>query len=96
LGLPSLEQEFLSWEFEGMQDFRLRFPTPKYGQSDKKPFRSMSDVIGGMEEWPADEYFDFIFHGHYLARNRKRDWNDLKFTIVRMLIMFHCIQWAVL
>lgn len=43
---------------------------------------TMRDVIGDMPEWPIGEFSETVFHGHFLTRNRKRNWDDQSYTIV--------------
>jgi DNA (cytosine-5)-methyltransferase 1 len=64
------------------QDFQYNFPAPTHGPNADKSFVTMEDVIKGMELWPAGEFLEQAFHGHYLTRNRKRGWKDLSYTIV--------------
>ncbi|MCE5207205.1 MAG: DNA (cytosine-5-)-methyltransferase [Chloroflexi bacterium] len=65
---------------EGIPDYIS--PIPEYGPKTSKPYLTIEDVIGNMEEWPDGEFFDYPFHGHYLTRNRKRGWHEQSFTIV--------------
>lgn len=62
--------------------FEYDFPAPTHGSQGSSPYKLLSDTIGGMPEWPYGDYFDYPFHGHYLTRNRKRDWENLSYTIV--------------
>ena len=58
------------------------FCRPTHGPEGRWPHKVLRDTIGGMEEWPHGEFFDYKFHGHYLTRNRKRGWDELSYTIV--------------
>jgi DNA (cytosine-5)-methyltransferase 1 len=62
-------------------DVSYEFPIATHGVG-KFPYRTLFDVIGAMPEDPKGEYSEQVFHGHYLTRNRKRDWNEPSFTIV--------------
>lgn len=46
------------------------------------PVKVLIDVIDKFDPWPKGEFYDGIFHGHYLTRNRKRAWNQPSYTIV--------------
>jgi len=59
-----------------------KFPNPEFGPKTEKPYLTLRDVIGNMEEWPEGDFVNFPFHGHYLTRNRKRNWDEQSFTIV--------------
>jgi DNA (cytosine-5)-methyltransferase 1 len=59
-----------------------KFPDPTHGPGTSKPYRTMKDVLSGMDLWPDGEYSTEKFHGHYLTRNRKRKWIEPSFTIV--------------
>jgi DNA (cytosine-5)-methyltransferase 1 len=65
---------------EDIPDYK--FPNPTHGPKGQEKYRTMEDVIGGLEEWPENEYYDYPFHGHYLTRNRKRSWKEQSYTIV--------------
>lgn len=64
------------------QVFPYQFPIPQFGPSTDQPYRTMRQVIGDMEPWPEGEFSTLPFHGHYLTRNRKREWDQASFTIV--------------
>lgn len=64
------------------EKFQYQFPTPQFGPATDQPYRTMQDVIGDMDPWPEGEFYNLPFHGHYLTRNRKRNWNQTSFTIV--------------
>jgi len=59
-----------------------QFPKATFGPETGRPYRTMQDVIGAMNPWPEGEFSEEAFHGHYLTRNRKRDWNQPSYTIV--------------
>jgi DNA (cytosine-5)-methyltransferase 1 len=63
------------------KEFVYEFPVPVYGSEDM-PYRTMQDVISDMPLWPEGEYDDKPYHGHYLTRNRKREWTQPSYTIV--------------
>lgn len=58
------------------------YPTPTHGPGCSREYVVMKDKIAGMPEWPQEEYIDREFHGHYLTRNRKRNWQERSYTIV--------------
>lgn len=58
------------------------FPAPTHGPDKTLPFASLRDAIGDMPEWPEGEFHEGDFHGHYMSRNRKRDWALPSYTIV--------------
>lgn len=64
------------------EKFQYTFPTPMYGRGTNNAYVSMRAVIGGMDLWPFGEFSELPFHGHYLTRNRKREWDDVSYTIV--------------
>lgn len=63
--------------------FTYVFPAPTHGNAeDLLPIRTMADALKGIV---SDEEADVCrnsYHGHYLTRNRKRNWNQPSFTIV--------------
>jgi DNA (cytosine-5)-methyltransferase 1 len=65
-----------------IKQFTYEFPQPTHGPDRKKSYRTMKDVLSGLDPWPKDEFSTEKFHGHYLTRNRKRKWIDPSFTIV--------------
>ncbi len=67
---------------DDVKDFKYIFPAPTHGPEANTPYNNLRNVIGNMEEWPEGEYLDYKFHGHYLTRNRKRDWKEPSYTIV--------------
>lgn len=62
--------------------FHYEFPAAQFGPTTNVPFRTMKDVIGDMDPWPMGEFSELPFHGHYLTRNRKRNWDQTSYTIV--------------
>jgi DNA (cytosine-5)-methyltransferase 1 len=76
------ERVFVVLTSYDMRPFTYEFPTPTHGPNRTQPYKVIQDVIGEMEEWPEGEYIESPFHGHYLTRNRKRDWDELSYTIV--------------
>jgi DNA (cytosine-5)-methyltransferase 1 len=59
------------------------FPEGQYGEGEKKkPYQTLRDAIGHMEEWPEGEFYDYDFHWYYLSRNRYRGWHEQSTTIV--------------
>ena len=58
------------------------FPAPTHGPDETLPFVSLRDAISDMPEWPEGEFQEGDFHGHYMSRNRKRDWDLPSYTIV--------------
>jgi DNA (cytosine-5)-methyltransferase 1 len=56
-------------------------PPPTHGK-ERKPYRSLRDAIGDMAEWPTGDFYEGKFHGHFLTRNRKRNWTEPSYTIV--------------
>lgn len=81
-GLPqSRKRVFIVGIHKSVKDFKYEFPEESHGPGKKK-IKSLKDTIGNMPEWPEGEFNAGKFHGHYLTRNRKRDWSDPSFTIV--------------
>lgn len=61
--------------------FSYNFSSPTHG-NNLQPIRTMREVLSVVR---SDEKLDVChssFHGHYLTRNRKRDWDNPSFTIV--------------
>lgn len=63
------------------ENFNYKFTLPTHGKGLKK-IATLRNVIGHMEKWPEGEFQERKFHGHYLTRNRKRNWEDASYTIV--------------
>ena len=66
-------------------ELQYSFPEPTHGPGTNNDYATIHDVIGNMELWPNEGYSTIPFHGHYLTRNRKRDWGQQSFTIVANL-----------
>lgn len=62
--------------------FEYKFPIPTHGPSTNVSYSTLRQVIWGMPLWPKGEFLERVFHGHYLTRNRKRNWDEQSFTIV--------------
>lgn len=62
--------------------FPYEFPTAQFGPTTSQAYKTMREVIGDMEPWPEGEFSTLPFHGHYLTRNRKRNWDQTSYTIV--------------
>ncbi len=62
--------------------FSYEFLSPNWGSKCGNREQVLQDVIGDMPLWPEGEFFDKVFHGHYLTRNRKRPWSKPSYTIV--------------
>ena len=82
-GVPqSRERVFIVGVHKKMsREFKYEFLEPTHGRG-LQPFASLRDTINDMALWPEGEFFDKPFHGHYLTRNRKKQWDDPSFTIV--------------
>lgn len=78
----SRKRLFLVGVRRDIEDFKYTFPKPSYGPGCDQGHRVLRDVIGGMPEWPEEEFTQIRFHGHYLTRNRKRGWDEPSYTIV--------------
>ncbi|MEM7115137.1 MAG: DNA (cytosine-5-)-methyltransferase [Chloroflexota bacterium] len=59
-----------------------KFPTPTHGMLANKPYYSQQEAISHLPEWPKGEFEEVSFHGHYLTRNRKKDWKTYSYTVV--------------
>jgi DNA (cytosine-5)-methyltransferase 1 len=59
-----------------------KFPKPTNGIEFEKSIATLKSAISEMPLWPTGEYFDYPFHGHFLTRNRKRNWDQPSYTIV--------------
>ncbi|WP_189319630.1 DNA cytosine methyltransferase [Bacillus paralicheniformis] len=63
-------------------DFKYQFPLPTHGEGiGMKPYVTMEDAIGHLKPSEIGEYDDSGFSSRYLSRNRKRNWDDVSFTI---------------
>lgn len=63
------------------QELMYEFAAPTHGEG-LLAFNSLRDAIADLPLRPEGEFFDKPFHGHYLTRNRKKDWEEPSFTIV--------------
>jgi DNA (cytosine-5)-methyltransferase 1 len=61
--------------------FEYKFPAPTHGEG-LLPIHSMRTALDGIESDELTDVCHNSFHGHYLTRNRKRDWNEPSYTIV--------------
>jgi len=73
---------FLVGVHRSVGDFEYFFPTATHGPDKLHPWKTLGDVLKKMSKQPDDGYLTKNFHGHYLTRNRKRDWKELSYTIV--------------
>jgi DNA (cytosine-5)-methyltransferase 1 len=78
----SRERVFIVLTNYDMRPYKYEFPAPTHGPDRAHDYLVLQDVIGDMDEWPEGEFCDTPFHGHYLTRNRKRNWDQQSFTIV--------------
>ena len=70
-------------------DYKYKFPKPTHGKPDffgnyfngQKPFRTLKKEIGRFKEPNEEEIYKGKFSPLYMSRNRKRDWDDVSFTI---------------
>jgi DNA (cytosine-5)-methyltransferase 1 len=59
------------------------YPEATHGDEEGMlPYVTLRSAIEGMEEWPSGEFSEKPFHGHFLTRNRKRNWDDRSYTVV--------------
>ncbi|MHB1127977.1 MAG: DNA cytosine methyltransferase [Bacillota bacterium] len=65
--------------------FDYSYPAPTHGPGTSHNYISLRATIGSMDLWPTGEFSELPFHGHYLTRNRKRNWDDISYTIVANL-----------
>jgi DNA (cytosine-5)-methyltransferase 1 len=63
-------------------NFSYEFPKPTHGPNTKNNYITMADVLKDLDPWPTGEFSAQDFHGHYLTRNRKKNWNEPSYTIV--------------
>lgn len=56
------------------------FPEPTYGVN-LKPYITMRQTIGDFPRPKKEDVFNGTFSSHYMSRNRKRNWNQVSFTI---------------
>jgi DNA (cytosine-5)-methyltransferase 1 len=78
----SRERVFIVLTNYDMRPYKYEFPVPTHGPGRAHDYLVLQDIIGDMDEWPEGEFCDTPFHGHYLTRNRKRNWDQQSFTIV--------------
>lgn len=57
-------------------------PKPSHGPKVLRNFNTLRHAIGDLPEWPNGDFYEGVFHGHYLTRNRKRSWDQPSFTVV--------------
>lgn len=63
-------------------DFEYIFPEPTHGTSDGlKPYITLKDAIGHLKPSEIGEVDESGFSSRYLSRNRKRNWDQVSFTI---------------
>ena len=58
------------------------FPEPTHGPDEKKPYKTLTGIIGDMPSWPEGEFCNQDFHWYYLSRNRYCGWKEQSKTIV--------------
>ena len=61
---------------------RYQFPSPTHSRDGEVRYRTISDALSGMPDWPSGEFYDDKFHWYYMSRNRRRDWSEPSKTIV--------------
>ena len=82
-GVPqSRKRMFLVGVRKEVNALNYEFPTPTHGYRRNSPYVLLRDAIGKMPIWPEGEFTTKPFHGHYLTRNRKRNWDETSFTVV--------------
>ncbi len=67
---------------KSLGDVPYTFPAREFGKGAGNNWKSLMSAIGDMHEWPEGEFYDGVFHGHFLTRNRKRMWHEPSYTIV--------------
>lgn len=60
-------------------DYQYEYPLPITGTL-QAPLVTLKDAIGDLPEHPKD-VFDSDYSSMYMSRNRKKNWNDVSFTI---------------
>jgi len=78
----SRKRVFIVGTHKSVKDFEYNFPKETHGNKCENQIVTLEDVIGEMPSWPEGEFSETKFHGHYLTRNRKRNWNQPSFTVV--------------
>lgn len=81
-GVPQTRKRLFIVGIKNDIPFDYQFPKPKFGKKANLPYLGMDTVLINMPEWPEEEFYNGPFHGHYLTRNRKRNWNEPSYTIV--------------
>jgi len=82
-GVPQLRQRvFLVGVHESVKNFDYEFPSPTHGPSGKQPWKVLRDVLTDGPLGADDDYIKKPFHGHYLTRPRKKNWDEPSYTIV--------------
>lgn len=61
-------------------DLQFYFPLPSYGE-DLKQYRTLKDAIWHLKENPGS-YYNGSYTTRYMARQRKRMWNQVSYCIV--------------
>ncbi|MEI4619839.1 DNA cytosine methyltransferase [Bacillus cereus] len=62
-------------------DFTYELPEPTHGEGCAKPYVTLQDAIGHLKPTEIGECDESGFSPRYLSRNRKRNWNEVSFTI---------------
>lgn len=78
-GVPQLRERVFIVGIRNDFDFEYNFPLPTHGEG-KIPYVTIKEAIGDLMENPGDT-FDGGFSPIYLARNRKKGWDEQCFTI---------------
>lgn len=83
-GIPQLRQRvfLVGVRNDISKKFSYPFPQPTHGEegSGLKPFMTLKEAIGDLEEDPGP-YFTGSYSTIYLSRNRKKGWLEQSFTI---------------
>lgn len=80
-GVPQLRERVFLIGVRNDIDFVYHFPKPTHGQtSDLKPFVTLKEAIGDLEENPGD-VFEGSYSSIFMSRNRKKKWEEQSFTI---------------
>ncbi|RHW50336.1 DNA (cytosine-5-)-methyltransferase [Lactobacillus bombicola] len=61
------------------EEYQYEYPLPITGTL-QEPLVTLSDAIGDLPENPKD-VFDSSYSSMYMSRNRKKEWNDVSYTI---------------
>jgi len=70
-------------------EFEYKYPEPTHGKPDffgqmyngQKPLRTLKDEIGEFKEPKPEEVYSGKFSPLYMSRNRRREWDEVSFTI---------------